>query len=196
MKYFIFLAYLIRHKWFVFRECLRLGVPWQGLVHDISKFLPGEFSAYADYYQRLQLGNDENTGLVAEDDSHALAWLVHQKRNRHHWQWWVLYGDRAQPTILPMPDRYIREMVADWRGPGWPRASRILSDGTGPTGTGCCSILLPGTKWSHCSGATRTNTFIAALLIIHPNPNWFLTGRIRCQPDKLKGGRDSYQQPD
>lgn len=134
MKYFIFLAYLIRHKWFVFRECLRLGVPWQGLVHDISKFLPGEFSAYADYYQRLQLGNGENTGLVAEDDSHALAWLVHQKRNRHHWQWWVLYGDRAQPTILPMPDRYIREMVADWRGAGmaqgqpdtigWYRANR------------------------------------------------------------------------
>lgn len=134
MKYLNFLAYLIRHKWFVFLECLRLGVPWQGLLHDISKFLPDEFRAYADYYQRLRLCNGENPSIASEDDSHTLAWLVHQKRNRHHWQWWVLFGDRAEPTILPMPDRYIREMVADWRGAGmaqgqpdtigWYRANR------------------------------------------------------------------------
>jgi len=38
VKYLIFLNYLIRHKWYVFVECCRYGVPWRGISHDMSKF--------------------------------------------------------------------------------------------------------------------------------------------------------------
>jgi hypothetical protein len=48
----------------------------------------------------------------------ALAWNYHQKRAKHHWQYWVLTWDRGDSVPLPMPDKYAREMVADWWGAG------------------------------------------------------------------------------
>ena len=48
-KYLLFFIDVIEHKWRVFLECCRLGIPWLGITHDLSKFLPGEFIAYANY---------------------------------------------------------------------------------------------------------------------------------------------------
>lgn len=47
-----------------------------------------------------------------------VAWVQHQHRNPHHWQHWVLREDDGATKLLPMPDRYVREMVADWAGAG------------------------------------------------------------------------------
>jgi len=44
------------------------------------------------------------------------AWLLHQKRNRHHWQFWVLPEDDGGVKILPMPHIYRLEMLCDWWG--------------------------------------------------------------------------------
>ncbi len=46
------------------------------------------------------------------------AWNHHQKANKHHWQYWCLAMDDDPDLVLPMPDRYRREMLADWRGAG------------------------------------------------------------------------------
>ena len=46
------------------------------------------------------------------------AWLLHQKRGKHHWQWWILPEDDGGIKVLPMPDKYRKEMLADWRGAG------------------------------------------------------------------------------
>ena len=46
------------------------------------------------------------------------AWRKHIHRNKHHWQWWILREDSGEIKSLPMPDRYRREMLADWRGAG------------------------------------------------------------------------------
>jgi hypothetical protein len=130
MKY---LKSLLRHKWFVFLEACKLGIPFLGLIHDISKFLPDEFIPYSRY-DFTKFGKNES-GIQLEFDK---AWLKHQKRNKHHWQYWLLLNDSGdvirhkklpyavnyfegefkQVEALPMPDRYIREMVADWRGAG------------------------------------------------------------------------------
>lgn len=48
-----------------------------------------------------------------------MAWNRHQKRNRHHWQWWLITWDRGETNALPIPEADIREMVADWIGAGW-----------------------------------------------------------------------------
>jgi hypothetical protein len=119
VKYLIFLNYLIRHKWHVFVECCRYGVPWRGICHDISKFLPNEFIAYANHYYNNHISFQQN--IIATDiekSPYYLAWLIHQKRNRHHWQWWILHGENNNPRVIPMPEKYIKEMVADWRGAG------------------------------------------------------------------------------
>jgi len=44
--------------------------------------------------------------------------LLHQKRNKHHWQWWCLIDSDGEIKALPMPERYRLEMLADWRGAG------------------------------------------------------------------------------
>jgi hypothetical protein len=42
------------------------------------------------------------------------AWLHHQKWNKHHWEYWVIPSHGP----LNMPDKYVREMVADWFAAG------------------------------------------------------------------------------
>lgn len=128
-----YLKNLLRHKYFVFIEACKLGIPMLGIIHDISKFLPDEFIPYSKYDFSKFGKNDK--GLQQSFDE---AWLKHQKRNKHHWQYWVLMNDSGgvirhkklpnavnyfegefkQVEALPMPDRYIKEMVADWRGAG------------------------------------------------------------------------------
>ncbi len=118
MKYFKYLSYVLKHKWYVFVECCKMGIPWRGLVHDLSKFLPSEFFAYADFFSKKNLRNKigyykpTNTGHAAFD----FAWFLHQKRNKHHWQWWILPDDGGKTKVLPMPDKYRREMLCDWLG--------------------------------------------------------------------------------
>ncbi len=107
MVYFRYLWSLFRHKWFVFLECSRLGMPIVGLAHDWSKFLPDEFLPYAVYFWG-------DGGQEAFD----VAWLKHQNRNPHHWQWWILVNDEDDDKVLDMPGRYRKEMLADWRGAG------------------------------------------------------------------------------
>jgi hypothetical protein len=119
LKYLIFLNYLISHKWHVFIECCRYGVPWRGISHDMSKFLPSEFIAYANYYFDNHISSQRTDVQIDQEKSpFCLAWLIHQKRNRHHWQWWILHGEENHPQVIPIPEKYVKEMVADWRGAG------------------------------------------------------------------------------
>ncbi len=115
--------YILRHKWFVFLAACRLGIPWLGVIHDLSKFLPSEWFPYVHYFyadkaprrrDRTGYYKPNNTGDAAFD----AAWLYHARRNKHHWQWWVLVYDEGDIKPQPMPERYWREMIADWRGAG------------------------------------------------------------------------------
>jgi hypothetical protein len=108
MKHLRYAAYVIRHKWFVAIECFRHGLYWRGLVHDLSKFLPGEWFPYVEFFHGLRSDS--------VDAAFDLAWLLHQKRNDHHWQWWVLPEDDGGTKVLPMSEAALLEMVCDWCG--------------------------------------------------------------------------------
>lgn len=113
-------SYVLRHKWYVFRAAWKLGIPWRGLVHDWSKFLPSEWFPYARYFYGRKLDKDSK-GYMHQpgvDEAFDLAWLLHQHRNPHHWQFWMLTQDSDPYKILPMPEAVVREMVADWTGAG------------------------------------------------------------------------------
>lgn len=127
-----YLRYVLRHKLYVFQECLKYGLVWQGITHDWSKFLPSEWIPYTQYFygeHRWETVNDIN-GIffslgASEKDTKAYwkerfneAWNHHQKRQPHHWQYWVLLNDSGSVEVLPMPDEYRKEMLADWRGAG------------------------------------------------------------------------------
>ncbi len=123
MKYLKYLWYVIRHKWFVFIECCKFGIYWRGLKHDMSKVRPSEFIPYAKFFygKKAKPVRDE-TGYYKPtdtgDSTFDFAWLLHQKRNDHHWQWWILPTDNGGEKVLDMPVKCRKEMLADWRGAG------------------------------------------------------------------------------
>jgi Family of unknown function (DUF5662) len=119
--------YVARHKVCVFRAARHLGVPWLGLVHDLSKLRPDEWGAYARwFYARPPEGGAAHAAAKGAFDR---AWLAHIHRNKHHPQFWVLRQDEDGVVCLEVPENYVREMVADWmgagmavKGHGWDRA--------------------------------------------------------------------------
>jgi len=125
-KYF---KYVVRHKWFVFLEAWKLGIVWCGIVHDLSKFRPSEWFPYVHYFYGPKFGGRDETGYYRPtdtgDDAFDFAWLLHQKRNRHHWQWWLLPEDEGGLKVMPMDQTSLLEMLADWYGAG--RAQKTTS---------------------------------------------------------------------
>lgn len=119
-----YLSYVVRHKWFVLLAGLRTRAPlWRLVIHDWSKFAPGEWFPYVDYFYR-QDGTEQHRRSGGHYDPTAgpvafnIAWLKHQHRNPHHWQHWVLFEDSGARKPMPMPEHFVREMVADWMGAG------------------------------------------------------------------------------
>jgi hypothetical protein len=125
MKYLKYLHYLLRHKYYVGIECLKKGLFLRAFTHDISKFSPDEFLPYMNYFygngHDIKRGRDK-TGYYKPTDTgdkaFDFAWLLHQKRNKHHWQWWVLPEDGGGIKVLEMPLKYELEMICDWVGAG------------------------------------------------------------------------------
>lgn len=128
MQHWKYLNYLLRHKWFVFVAGLRTKAPlWRLLIHDWSKFMPSEWIPYARFFYGKYPSWDEvkfqcpgYNGPTKEsiEETFDRAWLHHQHLNAHHWQHWVLRNDDGSTKPLCMPERFVREMVADWAGAG------------------------------------------------------------------------------
>lgn len=128
MKYLLYLKYLIRHKYFVGRECFKLGLYWQGIIHDWHKFLPSEFFPYCEFFygkfkfEPSWLGysynQQEQDYQETTKKKFDIAWLLHQHRAKHHFQHWILRLDSGETKALEMPEKYIKEMYCDWKGPG------------------------------------------------------------------------------
>lgn len=104
---------ITKHRRLVRRYCFRLGLYWQGLVHDLTKYSPIEFWRGAKYYQGFRSPNDEErvkTGL-------SLAWLHHKGRNRHHFEYWIDYCLSPEGNVFfggcRMPIKYVAEMFCD-----------------------------------------------------------------------------------
>lgn len=115
-QHLAYLRYVLRHKYYVWRGGRMVGgVPlWRLLIHDWDKFLPDEWLPYVRTFYK-----PDGSNQYVESPEFAAAWNRHQKRNRHHWQWWMLTWDRGETTVLPMSETDVREMVADWIGAGW-----------------------------------------------------------------------------
>ena len=145
-----YLKYVLRHKWHVFVGCWYLRVPLhQAIIHDWVKFLPIEWGPYvrqfynADGTKRSVRDASGSYDPNKQADAFKHAWLHHQ-RQPHHWQAWISIGEGGTLSALPIPQRFVLEMVADWYGAGmaisgkndvegWFLANKdkiILEDGT------------------------------------------------------------------
>lgn len=42
---------VMKHKWLVFKFSLKVGIPFRGIMHDLSKFSPTEFFESIKYFE-------------------------------------------------------------------------------------------------------------------------------------------------
>ena len=96
-----------KHRWVVFKLCCKVGEPWRGLVHDLSKFSPTEFWESVKYYQ----GNKSPIPVARREKGFSDAWLHHKGRNKHHLEYWV--DPRAKEYAAVVPYKYVAEMACD-----------------------------------------------------------------------------------
>ena len=107
---FKYLKLTVIHKYHVFRYGLRLKVPIISLiVHDYTKLYPWFLFSYG-----RQFFGDQSDPI-----GFAYTWNHHQHRHRHHWEYWTMItghnrGGFKNGHVLDMPEKYVREMVADW----------------------------------------------------------------------------------
>ena len=105
---------IIVHKYWVLHYAHKLGVTWQGIIHDLSKFSLVEFFESVKYYKG-------NSSPITECKNHnyiSYAWQHHKGRNPHHYEYWVDYFDSGKPVPHKIPYKYVMEMLADWFAAG------------------------------------------------------------------------------
>ncbi|MBE6944944.1 MAG: catalase [Ruminococcaceae bacterium] len=106
-KHFITIT---RHRLLVRKHCFKVGLYWQGLTHDLSKYSPSEFRVGVRYYQGNRSPNTAQRELLG----YSTAWMHHKGRNRHHFEYWTdinLATRHYEP--VDMPTKYFVEMVMD-----------------------------------------------------------------------------------
>lgn len=102
---------ITKHKLAVMKNCFRVGLYRQGLLHDMSKYSWEEFRTGILYYQ----GNRSPNAAEKEARGYSAAWLHHKGRNKHHFEYWIDFApDKSEGLIgNRMPLRYLIEMVMD-----------------------------------------------------------------------------------
>ena len=83
------------------------GIPFRGLVHDLSKYSKQEFFESAKYYD----GGKSPIVVCKNKNGYSKAWLHHKGRNKHHFEYWL---DFMAPDKTPViPYKYTVEMICD-----------------------------------------------------------------------------------
>lgn len=101
---------ITKHRHQVIIHCAKCGILWQGLRHDLSKYMPSEFCRGVKYYQGTRSPNEGERRAKGYSE----AWMHHKGRNRHHFEYWTDY-DPVKRVIAPikMPLRFVKEMFCD-----------------------------------------------------------------------------------
>ena len=108
-RHFVTITY---HRLLVMAGCFRVGLIWQGLTHDLSKYSPTEFWIGARYYQGVRSPNSAER----EEKGFSEAWMHHKGRNRHHYEYWTDMNRHTRCyEPVPVPRRFLVEMVMDRR---------------------------------------------------------------------------------
>ncbi len=101
---------ITKHRHRVIYHCFKCGIFMQGLKHDLSKYTPSEFISGAKHFLGNRSPNEEERRIYG----YSKAWIHHQGRNKHHFEYWKDYNMQTH-LIEPvkMPYRYVVEMFCD-----------------------------------------------------------------------------------
>lgn len=123
-NFFKHIKLVSKHKWLVFKFSVKLGIPFRGLMHDLSKFSYDEFWESVKYYD----GKVSPITKCKKENGYSKAWLHHKGRNKHHVQYWVDLGTKGVAPVIPY--KYMAEMICDklsasitYNGKNWTNSS-------------------------------------------------------------------------
>lgn len=103
---------ITKHKILVMGYCFKVGLYRQGLLHDMSKYMPSEFLIGCRFYQ----GDRSPNNAEREEKGYSSAWLHHKGRNKHHFEYWTDYSMEkkgCEMAGVKMPRNYVVEMLMD-----------------------------------------------------------------------------------
>lgn len=106
-NFFRHLHVVNKHRFTVFKLCCRAGIPWQGLVHDLSKYSFDEFWESVKYFKGTYSPLKECKNV----NGYSKAWLHHKGRNKHHYEYWYDYDAPVNTPVMPF--KYYVELVCD-----------------------------------------------------------------------------------
>ena len=91
--------------------CWKMGLFWQGLFHDLSKYSPAELAIYK-YYD----GSVSPHQRCREAIGYSPSWRHHYHRNKHHWEFYLDNQDGIDFVAAKIPYKYVIEMFCDMVG--------------------------------------------------------------------------------
>ncbi len=115
-----------KHRFLVFKLSIKAGIPWRGLVHDLSKYSPTEFFESVKYFS----GDKSPIHNCKMDKGYSNAWLHHKGRNKHHFEYWLDLNTKDKTPIIPY--KYTVEMICDtlaagltYQGKNWTKEYQL-----------------------------------------------------------------------
>lgn len=101
---------ITKHRHLVMRHCFKGGIPWRGLLHDLSKYSPQEFIPGVRFYT----GDRSPTAGERKQYGYSKAWMHHKGRNKHHYEYWSDFSLETHTNRpVKMPLVFVIEMFCD-----------------------------------------------------------------------------------
>ena len=109
-KFFGHLNTIMKHRRKVIEHCIKVGILYRGLTHDLSKYAPAEFFEGVRYFSGTRSPNEGERAKKGYSE----AWMHHKGRNRHHFEYWTDYNPETKlMTPIKMPIVFVKEMFCD-----------------------------------------------------------------------------------
>lgn len=99
------------HRKYVRKLCWKLGLFWQGLVHDLSKYSFAEMSMC-----KYWTGKGSPHQACRDAIGYSPSWNHHYHHNKHHFQFWWDEDENGKIIPIKMPFKYVVESVCDMAG--------------------------------------------------------------------------------
>ena len=110
-KLFKHIKTIMTHRKYVRKMCFKMGIPWRGLVHDLSKYSIAELRI-AKYYT----GTKSPHQVCREQIGYSPSWNHHYHVNKHHFQFWWDEDENGKIIPAKMPYKYVIESLCDMVG--------------------------------------------------------------------------------
>jgi len=99
------------HRKYVRKMCWKMGLFWQGLFHDLSKYSIPELKMC-----KYWTGKGSPHQACREAIGYSPSWINHYHKNKHHFQYWWDEDEEGKIIPIKMPYKYVIESFCDMVG--------------------------------------------------------------------------------